>query len=137
MTIDERLDRLTERHQALAESLQLLTADVQELRESTKELSISTKELSESTKNLRETAKEHDRNPTRPRRPDRRLSQGCYRARTSHRPCRRPPDLTSAFLFRGCGVLLAGHSVRKNPRKNLIDIFQLPLQIERAFNLRA
>ena len=61
MTTDERLDRLTGRHQALAESLQLLTADVQELRESTKELSVSTKELSESTKNLRETAKEHDR----------------------------------------------------------------------------
>jgi len=31
MTTDERLDRLTERHQALAESLQLLTADVQNL----------------------------------------------------------------------------------------------------------
>jgi hypothetical protein len=31
MTIDERLDRLAERHEALAESLQLLTADVQSL----------------------------------------------------------------------------------------------------------
>ena len=47
MTTDERLDRLTERHQALAESLQLLTADVQELRES--------------TRNLTDTAKQHDR----------------------------------------------------------------------------
>ena len=31
MTIDERLERLTERHEALAESLQLLTADVHQL----------------------------------------------------------------------------------------------------------
>jgi hypothetical protein len=37
MTTDERLDRLTERHQALAESLQLLTADVQSLAQSVKE----------------------------------------------------------------------------------------------------
>jgi type II secretory pathway component PulJ len=31
MTIDERIERLTERHEALAESVQLLTADVQQL----------------------------------------------------------------------------------------------------------
>jgi hypothetical protein len=37
MTIDERLDRLAERHEALAESLQLLTADVQSLAQSAKE----------------------------------------------------------------------------------------------------
>jgi hypothetical protein len=37
MTTDERLDRLTERHQALAESLQLLTADVQSLAQTVKE----------------------------------------------------------------------------------------------------
>ena len=37
MTTDERLDRLTERHEALAESLQLLTADVQSLAQSAKE----------------------------------------------------------------------------------------------------
>jgi hypothetical protein len=37
MTTDERLDRLTERHEALAESLQLLTADVQSLAQSVKE----------------------------------------------------------------------------------------------------
>jgi hypothetical protein len=37
MTTDERLDRLTERHQALAGSLQLLTADVQSLAQSVKE----------------------------------------------------------------------------------------------------
>jgi hypothetical protein len=37
MTTDERLARLTERHEALAESLQLLTADVQSLARSVKE----------------------------------------------------------------------------------------------------
>jgi hypothetical protein len=31
MTIDERLDRLTDRHEALAQSLELLTADVRDL----------------------------------------------------------------------------------------------------------
>lgn len=30
-TIDERLDRLTQRHEALAESLELLTRDVREM----------------------------------------------------------------------------------------------------------
>jgi archaellum component FlaC len=32
MTIDERLDRLTERHEALAQSLEILTHDVRETR---------------------------------------------------------------------------------------------------------
>jgi archaellum component FlaC len=31
MTIDERLDRLTERYEALAQSVELLTADVRQL----------------------------------------------------------------------------------------------------------
>jgi hypothetical protein len=37
MTTDERLNRLTEKHEALAESLQLLTADVRSLAQSVKE----------------------------------------------------------------------------------------------------
>ena len=37
MTTDERLNRLTEKHEALAESIQLLTADVQSLVNSVKE----------------------------------------------------------------------------------------------------
>jgi methyl-accepting chemotaxis protein len=68
ITTDERLDRLTERHQALAESLQLLAADVRSLAESTKELAESTKELRQSTNELRQStrelaqsAKDHDR----------------------------------------------------------------------------
>ena len=32
MTIDERLERLTERHEALAQSLELLTKNVEEMR---------------------------------------------------------------------------------------------------------
>ncbi|MGA3075246.1 MAG: hypothetical protein ABSG56_16280 [Bryobacteraceae bacterium] len=32
MTIDERLDRLTERHEALTQTIELLTHDVSELR---------------------------------------------------------------------------------------------------------
>jgi peptidoglycan hydrolase CwlO-like protein len=60
MTTDERLDRLTQRHQALAESLQLLTADVQDLYKSTKELRESMKELRVATGQLSESAKAHD-----------------------------------------------------------------------------
>ena len=37
MNTDQRLDRLTERHEALAESLQLLASDVQSLAQSVKE----------------------------------------------------------------------------------------------------
>ena len=39
MTSDERLDRLTERHEALTESLELLTRDVRELLEIAKTVS--------------------------------------------------------------------------------------------------
>jgi len=37
MNTDQRLERLTQKHEALAESLQLLTADVQSLAQSVKE----------------------------------------------------------------------------------------------------
>jgi prefoldin subunit 5 len=36
MTIDERLDRLTERHEALTQTIELLTHDVSELRATVK-----------------------------------------------------------------------------------------------------
>jgi hypothetical protein len=61
MTTDERLDRLTERHQALAESLQLLTLDVQSTLQSTKELRESINGLTRSVTELRELGKDHDR----------------------------------------------------------------------------
>src|SRR3974377_518254 len=38
MTIDERLDRLVERHEALSQSVELLTKDVRELGQSVGEL---------------------------------------------------------------------------------------------------
>lgn len=38
MTIDERLDRLTERHEALTQTVELLTTDVRELTNAVKTL---------------------------------------------------------------------------------------------------
>ena len=40
MTIDERLDRLTERHEALAESLEILTADMHEMQAEQKQRNV-------------------------------------------------------------------------------------------------
>jgi prefoldin subunit 5 len=57
MTIDERLDKLVERHEALAESVELLTRDVAELRASMAELRSSVAELrtsvAENTQHIR------------------------------------------------------------------------------------
>jgi len=68
MTTDERLDRLTERHEALAESLQMLTADVhglakkhEALAESLQLLTADVQSLAQSTKELRESVSEHDK----------------------------------------------------------------------------
>ena len=36
-TIDERLDRLVERHEALAQSIELLTADVHQMQETARQ----------------------------------------------------------------------------------------------------
>jgi uncharacterized protein YfaS (alpha-2-macroglobulin family) len=38
MTFEERIDRLTERHEAMAQSLELLTADVRQVTADVKEL---------------------------------------------------------------------------------------------------
>ena len=45
MTIDERLDRLTERHEALTQSLELLTHDVKALESVTKDIAEGTVRL--------------------------------------------------------------------------------------------
>ena len=45
MTTDERLDRLTERHEALAQSLEILTADVHETQSNVKAIAASIKDL--------------------------------------------------------------------------------------------
>ncbi|HXY78102.1 MAG TPA: hypothetical protein VEH47_04770 [Candidatus Acidoferrales bacterium] len=61
MTTDERLDRLTERHQALAESLQLLTADVQSMATKHGALAESLQLLTADVQSLAQSVKEHDR----------------------------------------------------------------------------
>ena len=46
MTIDERIEKLTERHEALAPSLELLSIDARETRESVKQLAGTVAEVS-------------------------------------------------------------------------------------------
>ena len=50
MNIDERLDRLVERHEALAESVQLLTRDVHSLGEYVHSLAQDVQSLAQSVK---------------------------------------------------------------------------------------
>ena len=45
MTIDERLDRLTERHEALTQTVELLTRDLQSIRDFSKDISEGTARL--------------------------------------------------------------------------------------------
>ena len=52
MTIDERLERLTERHEALAQSLQILTTDVHALQARTENLVTVIESQSETSENL-------------------------------------------------------------------------------------
>jgi hypothetical protein len=72
MTIDERLGRLTERHEALAESLEQLTRDVHELRQTSESLlktahqhSADLKADSENIRALLRIAEVQDRRLTR------------------------------------------------------------------------
>jgi hypothetical protein len=61
MTTDERLDRLTEKHEALAESLQLLTADVHGLARKHEALAESLQLLTADVHSLAQSVKQHDR----------------------------------------------------------------------------
>ena len=61
MTIDERLDRLTERHEALAQSLELFHASVQELREIVMAHDRYMSTLMSAATKLLETATNHER----------------------------------------------------------------------------
>ncbi|MGD0512521.1 MAG: hypothetical protein ABSA29_04415 [Terriglobales bacterium] len=65
MTIDERLDRLTERHEALAQSLELLHASTQDLRESVMAHDRYVSTLMSAATKLLETATNHERRLTR------------------------------------------------------------------------
>lgn len=65
MTIDERLDRLTERHEALAQSLELFHASTMELRESVMAHDHYLTTLMSAVTKLLETATNHERRLTR------------------------------------------------------------------------
>jgi archaellum component FlaC len=45
MTIDERLDRLTERHEALTQTVELLTRDLQSVRDFSRDIAEGTARL--------------------------------------------------------------------------------------------
>ena len=46
MTVDERIEKLTERHEALAQSVELLSADVRQLGAEVRQLSVDVGQLS-------------------------------------------------------------------------------------------
>jgi len=60
MTIDERLDRLTERHEALTQSVELLTRDLSELQGVVKNLGAFTRDIAEGTARLLHIAQIHE-----------------------------------------------------------------------------
>ena len=65
MTIDERLDRLTERHEALTQSLELLTRDVRDLTTNLQKLESFTSDIAEGTARLLHIAQIHEHRITR------------------------------------------------------------------------
>jgi hypothetical protein len=64
MTVDERLDRLTERHEALTHSIELLLAETRELRAIAAEHSDNLRVDSEHIRALARIAEIHDRGLT-------------------------------------------------------------------------
>jgi len=58
MTIDERLDRLTERHEALTQTVELLTRDLQSVRD-------FSRDIADGTARLLHIAQIHEKRPTR------------------------------------------------------------------------
>jgi hypothetical protein len=64
MTIDERLDRLTERHAALTQSVELLAIETRESRESITSLMSAIAQDSENIRALARIAEIHERRIT-------------------------------------------------------------------------
>lgn len=62
MTIDERLDRLVERHEALAMTVELLTKDIQDLVRTTAELRITSEQNGKSIADLKIIAQQDGEN---------------------------------------------------------------------------
>lgn len=64
MTIDERIERLTERHEALAQSVELLPAVTRENTESIRKLAEVTNQDAENIRALARIAEAHERRIT-------------------------------------------------------------------------
>lgn len=64
MTIDERLDRLTDRHEALAQSVELLLVAVRETSDSVRKLVDVTNRDAEDIRTLARIAESHERRIT-------------------------------------------------------------------------
>ncbi len=64
MTIDERLDRLTDRHEALAQSVELLLVAVRETSDSVRKLVDVTNRDAEDIRALARIAESHERRIT-------------------------------------------------------------------------
>jgi len=60
MTIDERIERLTERHEALAESVESLTKDVHQLTRNMDRLHILVADISSATLHLINVSRAHE-----------------------------------------------------------------------------
>jgi archaellum component FlaC len=65
VTIDERLDRLTERHEALTQSVELLTIDTRQLVAGTRELKALIAQDAENIRAHARIAEIHERRITR------------------------------------------------------------------------
>jgi prefoldin subunit 5 len=65
MTVDERIDRLVERHEALAQSVELLRASTEELRISVASHDRYLSTIMDGLSRLLETATNHERRLTR------------------------------------------------------------------------
>ena len=65
MTIDQRLERLTERHEALTQSLELLTSDVTNMQKDMRNLQKYAGEIAEGTARLLHIAQIHENRITR------------------------------------------------------------------------
>lgn len=61
MTIDDRLNRLVERHEALAQSLELLTTDVREMGQNLQVLYRLAQQDGENIRALARVAESHER----------------------------------------------------------------------------
>jgi len=66
MNIDERLDRLVDRHEALAQSVELLTKDIAELRAGLRDVGQFVTEVAKGTARLLRIAEMHENRITRP-----------------------------------------------------------------------